>query len=186
MASKEELKSFVNDKIGHYADILVKLTKDEQTGESALNQHALGELEFYCNLSVALEEGVSKDAPVVAGILDGINDLLQDIGLVNDGTTFYSTESGIGGTKNDVQENEISGTLVSHVDKLLETVLQQSTNNKGVGTRIFEQAKIGFYVAVKNCVNRVARPCDVGMIDAVNDTLQFLGFLSSKQRFYNL
>lgn len=187
MASQQELQKFVNDKIVEYADVLTKLTREEQEGASKLNQHAMGQLEFYANLAVVLEEGFSaKENLVSAGIVDAVNDLLQDIGLVPDGTTFYQGGEGVTG---DVQSNDVEGglKLLFHTEKLLSGVLQQATNNKGVGTRVFEQAKIGFYVGLINVLNREARPCDVGMVDAVNDTVQFLGLVpDSTKTFYDL
>lgn len=186
MASQEELQKYVSDQIVKYADQLTKLTEFEQHGASKLNQHAMGQLEFYANLAVVLEEGFStKDNLVSAGIVDAVNDLLQDIGLVPDATTFYQGGEGV---SNDIQENSVGeGKLISHVEKLLGQVLQQATNNKGVGTRIFEQAKINFYVGMVNVLKREGRPCDVGMVDAVNDTMQFLGLVpESTKTFYDL
>lgn len=183
MATKEQLVKFVDEKIGKYSEILAELTREEQTGASKLNQHALGELEFYCNLSVVLERGISKDEPVVAGMMDGINDLLQDVGIIRDGTTFFSEGVGVLGTDEDVQENDVKN-IQRHISNELDKILQQSTDNKGVNTRIFEQAKIRFYVAVQNTIEEEARPCDVGLVDAVNDTLQFLGYLESETTFY--
>lgn len=183
MATKEELVKFVDEKIGKYSEVLAELTREEQTGASKLNQHALGELEFYCNLSVVLERGIKKDEPVVAGMMDGINDLLQDVGIIRDGTTFFTEGVGVLGTEDDAQENDVKN-IQRHISDELDKILQQSTNNKGVGTRIFEQAKIRFYVAVQNVLEDEARPCDVGLVDAVNDTLQFLGYLESDTTFY--
>lgn len=183
MATKEELVKFVDEKIGKYSTVLAELTREEQTGASKLNQHALGELEFYCNLSVALERGIKRDEPVVAGMMDGINDLLQDVGIVRDGTTFFSEGVGVLGTEDDVQENDVKN-IQRHISDELDKILQQSTNNKGVDSRIFEQAKLRFYVAVQNVLEDEARPCDVGLVDAVNDTLQFLGYLESETTFY--
>jgi hypothetical protein len=185
MANKNELLSFVDGKIKHYADTLTKLTREEQIGESSLNQHAMGELEFYCNLCVALEDGLSKDTTVATGILDGVNDLLQDVGLVKEGAMFFEEGAGNLNDKNEADfENWV---IVTHIDKMLAEITKvTSGTDKSAKIRIFEQAKVRFLLGVKNCVNRVAYPWDVGIVDAVNDTLQFLGILPSNKKLYDL
>jgi len=44
--------------------------------------------------------------------------------------------------------------------------------------------ELSFYLALRRIINQTANPQDIGLFDAINDTLQAKGLISSKQTFY--
>ncbi len=74
-----DLEKFVEDKINNYAQMIID-------GKPRADELALGELQFYMALRRMLtNRATSQDV----GMLDAINDVLQEKGLVKKGTTFY-------------------------------------------------------------------------------------------------
>ncbi len=74
-----DLKKFAEDKINSYAQMIIE-------GKDRADELALGELQFYMALRRTLNNrATSQDV----GMLDAINDVLQEKGLVKKGTTFY-------------------------------------------------------------------------------------------------
>lgn len=74
-----ELAKVVEEKINQYAKKIVS------SGEKA-DEHALGELTFYMALRRILSERATAQD---IGMMDAINDTLQNLGLVGSGETFY-------------------------------------------------------------------------------------------------
>lgn len=77
--SQEDLVKFVEEKINAFAQRMIN--KGNSTDEVAV-----GELLFYTTLRSALSGKVGKKE---LGLLDAINDTLQYLGKVKNGTTFY-------------------------------------------------------------------------------------------------
>lgn len=74
-----ELAAMVEEKLNQYADRITE-------GGMQVDEHALGELTFY----MALRRAVSGKATAQdLGMLDAVNDTLQELGLVDSATTFY-------------------------------------------------------------------------------------------------
>lgn len=46
--------------------------------------------------------------------------------------------------------------------------------------------ELTFYISLRRAINGTATTQDLGMLDAVNDTLQELGILDKKKSFYKL
>jgi len=73
------LAETIEAKINHYAQSIC-------TGGAKIDEHALGELTFY----VTLRRTLSGDAtPQDIGMMDAVNDTLQELGLVSSGEVFY-------------------------------------------------------------------------------------------------
>ena len=76
---KMEKIQFVEYKINHYAQVII----DEN---DKFDELAVGELIFYTSLRRMLDgKGSIQDK----GTMDAINDFLQEMGLVEEGRTFY-------------------------------------------------------------------------------------------------
>lgn len=73
-----ELAQFIEDKLRGYADQI--------TDESAkVHEHALGEMTFFMALRrVLAKRGTAQDL----GMMDAINDTLQEKGIIEKGATF--------------------------------------------------------------------------------------------------
>jgi hypothetical protein len=73
------LNTFIEDKLNQYAQKIIG-------GGARSDDLAVGELTFY----VTLKRAVSGNATTQdLGMLDAINDTLQELGLVEAGKTFY-------------------------------------------------------------------------------------------------
>ncbi|MBL7813620.1 MAG: hypothetical protein JNL70_01355 [Saprospiraceae bacterium] len=67
---------------------------------------------------------------------------------------------------------------INHYGKLIVT-----KNDK------FDDMALGeltFYISLRRAINGTATTQDLGLLDAVNDTLQELGILGEKQSFYQI
>ena len=72
------MKSFVESKINDYAQAILD-------GSDKRDAHAMGELHFYMALRRILKgDGTVQDI----GMMDAVNDTLQEIGIVFEGATF--------------------------------------------------------------------------------------------------
>ncbi|MBT3353011.1 MAG: hypothetical protein HN400_17170 [Nitrospinaceae bacterium] len=69
---------FLENKINTYAGVIVK-------GSDKRDAHALGELTFFMSLRRYLNE---EATPQDIGLLDAINDTLQEAGIIEDRKTF--------------------------------------------------------------------------------------------------
>lgn len=74
-----ELLNFVEDKINEYAQVIL-------TGKDRADDMALGELTFYQALRRTLKGNATMQD---IGMMDAINDVLQQKGIVEDDITFY-------------------------------------------------------------------------------------------------
>lgn len=74
------LNPLIEEKINRYAERIVK-------GSAKVDEHALGELQFYMTLRRALS---GKQTMQDVGMLDTINDILQAKGIIKSGETFYN------------------------------------------------------------------------------------------------
>ena len=74
-----ELRSFVEKKIKYYADMIIKY-------DGKADELAMGELTFYMAVQRAM---TNKATTQDVGMLDAINDFLQEKGIVDKKTTFY-------------------------------------------------------------------------------------------------
>lgn len=74
-----DVQQFVEDKINHYAGMIVN-HKDKA------DELAMGQLSFYMAFRRVLKgEATTQDL----GMMDAINDVLQEKGIVEKRTTFY-------------------------------------------------------------------------------------------------
>lgn len=74
-----DLAKFADDKMSHYAQKIID-------GGVKVDEHAVGEMTFYITLRrVLAQKATLQDV----GMLDAINDVLQELGLVESGKTFY-------------------------------------------------------------------------------------------------
>ncbi|MDA8654089.1 hypothetical protein N9M50_03030 [Alphaproteobacteria bacterium] len=72
------MNSFVEKKINYYAQAIVD-------GSDKRDAHAMGELTFY----MALRRTMKGEATIQdVGMMDAVNDVLQEIGVVFEGATF--------------------------------------------------------------------------------------------------
>lgn len=74
-----DLLPFVETKINHYGNAIV-------SGSDKMDDLALGELTFYIALRRVLEGTASTQDK---GLLDAVNDTLQELGLVDKKSPFY-------------------------------------------------------------------------------------------------
>ena len=73
------LDSFIENKLNTFADRI----KD---GSDRVDEHALGELTFFMALRRVLSQ---KATPQDLGLMDAINDTLQEKGIIESGKTFF-------------------------------------------------------------------------------------------------
>ena len=74
-----DLNSFIEKKLNHYAQAIID-------GSAKVDEHALGEMVFY----MALRRVLSQRATIQdIGMMDAINDTLQEKGIVEATKTFY-------------------------------------------------------------------------------------------------
>ncbi|ELS04478.1 hypothetical protein Xen7305DRAFT_00042120 [Xenococcus sp. PCC 7305] len=72
------LEKFIEDKLNQYAKTIIdKSTKSDE--------HALGELTFYMSLRRVT---TGKATPQDIGMMDAINDTLQEKGIIDEKSTF--------------------------------------------------------------------------------------------------
>jgi len=72
------MDQFVEDKINEYAQKIID-------GSDKRDAHAMGELEFF----MAFRRVLKKQAtPQDMGMMDAVNDTLQEMGLVAEGSSF--------------------------------------------------------------------------------------------------
>jgi len=73
-------KQFIEDKINHYAQMIIDRS-------DKFDDMAIGELSFYMSLRRILNgRGTIQDK----GMMDAINDFLQEKGIIESNETFYS------------------------------------------------------------------------------------------------
>jgi hypothetical protein len=195
------LNDFVNKKIEFYADKLTALTKEEQDvymkenlyssylekvdpGKSNLNEHAAGELRFYIALQHVLGGNL---AHYHVGMIDAVNDMLQELGVISSNETFYKT---------DANYKSLSLNNVS-VPSVMKSLAEKGLSNAGDPQKLvklaeFNSAKVDFYCAVNAVTDGASSDwaeykCSafqVGMLDALNDTLRELKVVDPKEVFY--
>lgn len=73
------LESFIESKLNHYAKAIAE-------GSAKVDEHALGEMVFYMSLRRVLS---GKATIQDIGMMDAINDTLQEIGILESKKTFY-------------------------------------------------------------------------------------------------
>jgi hypothetical protein len=73
-----DIAPFVEEKINTFARKILE-------GGAKVDEHALGELLFYITLRRVLS---GKGTPQDLGLVDAVNDTLQQKGIVKPGTTF--------------------------------------------------------------------------------------------------
>lgn len=73
------LNEFIETKVNEYAQKIVK-------GSDKSDELAFGELSFYLSLRRVLTD---KATPQDVGLVDAINDTLQELGVLEKGKTFY-------------------------------------------------------------------------------------------------
>ena len=74
-----ELTNFIETKVNEYAQKIIK-------GGEKSDDLAFGQLSFYLSLRRVLN---GKATPQDVGVVDAINDTLQELGIINEGKTFY-------------------------------------------------------------------------------------------------
>ncbi len=74
-----DLSTFIDDKLNQYATNIVE-------GGDNKDEYALGEMIFYMTLRRALTEKATLQD---TGMLDAINDTLQEKGIIESGQSFY-------------------------------------------------------------------------------------------------
>ncbi len=73
------LSQYIEDKLNYYADAIIK-------GHEKIDEHALGEMTFYMALRrITNNTYTSEDV----GLMDAINDTIQELGLISENITFY-------------------------------------------------------------------------------------------------
>ncbi len=76
-----ELNSFIEEKLNRYAERII-------AGSARVDEHALGELSFYMALRRVIS-GAPTNQDI--GMMDAINDTLQELGLIESDKTFYGS-----------------------------------------------------------------------------------------------
>ena len=74
-----DLSQHIEDKLNYYAEAIIK-------GHEKIDEHALGEMTFYMALRRILNGTFTYQD---VGLMDSINDTLQELGLIKPTTTFY-------------------------------------------------------------------------------------------------
>lgn len=173
--------------------IIQNLKVEESTllPNSLLKEERRGAIDFYSTLLELIENGHNDDKPHVTGMIDGINDFLQSIGVVEDATTFYSQMDPSQEHNDDSEKRKEIKILFSRLDakKKVDQLIHDLVSNFTGSTKpshVFEQSKLGFYVSLQNVLYRNERPYNKGFIDALNDILIFLGYVDKTEKFYEL
>jgi hypothetical protein len=192
MKSHTEIQQFVNDKIIFYGDKLWLLTKEEEkiyeeesihykgwqteTGSSSLNDHASGELRFYTSLSNVIDK---KAGHYNVGLLDAVNDLLQALGAIKDGEVFYKTPH-----KVDMKSSiESVHDTYAWIDDIASKTTKKYDTNKTEWVEL-NAGKLEVYGAIEAAIQKKPTFSQVGLLDAINDTLRFLGIVDEAEIFY--
>lgn len=169
----------------------LKIEESTLLPNSLLKEERRGAIDFYSTLLELIENGHNDDKPHVTGMIDGINDFLQSIGVVEDATTFYSQMDPSQEHNDDSEKRKEIKILFSRldakkkVDQLIHDLVSNFTGSSRP-THVFEQSKLGFYVSLQNVLYRNERPYNKGFIDALNDILIFLGYVDKTEKFYEL
>ena len=74
-----ELNDFIEDKLNFYAEAVIK-------GHAKIDEHALGEMNFYMALRRILNKTYNYQD---IGMMDAINDTLQELGIIQSADIFY-------------------------------------------------------------------------------------------------
>ena len=75
-----DLKKYTDDNLHKYAQKIANVTSQK------IDEHALGKVEFFMALRRILDgKGNYHDI----GLMDAINDTLQDLGIIDSKSTFY-------------------------------------------------------------------------------------------------
>ena len=74
-----DLSQYIEDKLNYYADAIIK-------GHEKIDEHALGEMTFYMALRRILNGTFTYQD---VGLMDSINDTLQELKLITSNITFY-------------------------------------------------------------------------------------------------
>jgi hypothetical protein len=74
-----DIDDFINDRLQHYGEAIRDTDGDAE-------DHALGEITFYAALR-RLRKGRATKQDL--GLLDAVNDTLQELGILNKGQSFY-------------------------------------------------------------------------------------------------
>lgn len=74
-----EITKFIEEKLNAYAEKI-------ESGSARTDEHALGEMVFYMALRRVI---AGKGTPEDLGMMDAINDVLQNKGIVKEGTLFF-------------------------------------------------------------------------------------------------
>lgn len=74
-----EITKFIEEKLNAYAEKI-------KSGSARTDEHALGEMVFYMALRRVI---AGKGTPEDLGMMDAINDVLQNKGIVKEGTLFF-------------------------------------------------------------------------------------------------
>lgn len=78
-----DLSNFIESKLNYYADAIIN-------GHEKIDEHALGEMTFYMALRRILQKNATFQD---IGMMDAINDTLQELKLIDDTVTFYKIHS---------------------------------------------------------------------------------------------
>ncbi|MFH1052285.1 MAG: hypothetical protein V1779_15300 [bacterium] len=78
-----DLAAHIEDKLNYYAEAIIK-------GHEKIDEHALGEMTFYMALRRILNGTYTYED---VGLMDAINDTLQELKLINSDVTFYKLKS---------------------------------------------------------------------------------------------
>jgi len=74
-----DINSFIEKKIKQYAQSIID-------GSDKKDEHALGEMVFYMALRRVISGAVNMQD---IGMMDAVNDTLQELGIIEDGKQFY-------------------------------------------------------------------------------------------------
>lgn len=74
-----DLSHHIEDKLNYYAEAIIK-------GHEKIDEHALGEMTFYMALRRILNGTYTYED---VGLMDAINDTLQELKLISPDITFY-------------------------------------------------------------------------------------------------
>lgn len=70
----------------------------------------------------------------------------------------------------------------SLIESQLNALAQQIIDKKSTSDEI-AHAKIGFYLTLRRTLDAKPTPADIGLLDAINDTLQALGIIDQNRTF---
>ena len=73
------MSDFIEEKLNYYADAIIN-------GHDKIDEHAFGEMKFYMTLRRVINNKATLED---VGMMDAINDTLQELGLIKPEITFY-------------------------------------------------------------------------------------------------